>query len=315
MHARDATAVHLPALGDPPLETERWLVNAVRRIATSVSILSMAVSAILFADPRPAAAQTHTSVVVGDHALDAVKSGHGSPAIVFETGLADSLDVWLPMWRTMAQFTTVVAYSRAGFGRSSAGSSDHSVPSAVADLHELLQHVGVSGPYILVARSYGSLIARLYVSRYPADVVGLVLVDGTHEQQVQRFGTIDPSYPRAFQAYYDSVLARMPAGPAAAEIRETARIQLAGRVPGLNPLPDIPLAVLTSMQSSESAPYVNGTARGHEVWRALHDEWFRRSHYGIHIETDRSGHGIQDDEPALVEMAIRFVLDRARARE
>jgi pimeloyl-ACP methyl ester carboxylesterase len=175
------------------------------------------------------------------------------------------------------------------------------VPSAVADLHALLQHVGVSGPYILVARSYGSLIARTYVSRYPADVVGLVLVDGTHEQQVQRFGTLDPSYPRAFQAYYDSVLARMPAGPASAEIRETVRIQAAGLVPGLSPLPDIPLAVLTSMQSSESAPYVNGTARGH-------------SHNGIHIETDRSGHGIQDDEPALVEMAMHFVLDRARAR-
>jgi pimeloyl-ACP methyl ester carboxylesterase len=316
MHVRsgDTTSDHPPTLGDPALQSERCLLTAVRRIATSVIALSVAASAILLADPRPAAAQTHTSVAVGDHALDVVKSGHGSPAIVFETGLADSLDVWLPMWRAMAQFTTVIAYSRAGFGRSGAGSSDHSVPGSVADLHELLQHVGVSGPYILVARSYGSLIARLYVSRYPTDVVGLVLVDGTHEQQVQRFGALDPSYPRAFQAYYDSVLARMPAGPASAEIRETVRIQAAGRVLGLSPLPDIPLAVLTSMQSSESAPYVNGTARGHEVWRALHDEWFRRSHNGIHIETDRSGHGIQDDEPALVEMAIRFVLDRTRAR-
>jgi hypothetical protein len=35
---------------------------------------------------------------------------------------------------------------------------------------------------------------------------------------------------------------------------------------------------------------------------------------GIHVEADRSGHGIQDDEPALVEMAIHFVLDRVRAQ-
>jgi pimeloyl-ACP methyl ester carboxylesterase len=262
-----------------------------------------------------AGAQTHTRVTVGDHALDVVKAGHGRPALVFETGLSDSLDTWLPMLRTVAQFSTVIAYSRAGFGRSESGSSDHSVPSAVTDLHAMLRNVGVPGPYILVPRSYGSLIARLYVSRYPTDVAGLVLVDGTHEQQVQRFGTLDPSYPRAFQAYYDSMLATMPAGPAAAETRETVRIQAAGRVLGLTPLPDIPLAVLTSMKSSESAPYVNGTARGHEVWRALHDEWFRQSHNAIHVETDRSGHGIQEDEPALVEMAIRFVLDRARARE
>ena len=265
-------------------------------------------------DAWAGAAQTHRLVTVGDHALDVVQSGRGSPAIVFETGLADSLDVWLPLWRSMAQFTTVIAYSRAGFGRSTSGRSDHSVPSAAADLHELLRHSGVSGPYILVARSYGSLIARLYVSLYPADVVGLVLVDGTHEQQVQRYGTLDPGYPRAFAAYYDSVLARTPVGPEAAEIRETVGIQAVGKVPGLAPLPDIPLAVLTSMRSSESAPYVNGTARGHEVWRSLHDEWFRRSHNGIHIETDQSGHGIQDDEPALVEMAIHFVLDRVRSR-
>jgi len=269
---------------------------------------------MLATHPQLGAAQTHARITVGDHALDVVKGGAGRPAIVFETGLADSLDAWLPMWHTMAQFSTVIAYSRAGFGRSDAGSSDHSVPSAVTDLHELLQHVGVPGPYILVAHSYGSLIARLYVSRYPTDVAGLVLVDGTHEQQVQRFGTLDPSYPGAFRAYFDSVLAQRPAGAAAAETRETVRIQAAGTVPGLTPLPDIPLAVLTSMRSSESAPYVNGTARGHEVWRALHDEWFRRSHNAIHIETDRSGHGIQDDEPALVEMAIHFVLDRTRAR-
>ncbi|HKW08828.1 MAG TPA: alpha/beta hydrolase [Gemmatimonadaceae bacterium] len=289
-------------------------MKAIARITTRLLAITVAATVSVAARPRLAAAQTHTRVTVGDHALDVVKGGHGGPPIVFETGLADSLDVWLPMWRTMAQFSTVIAYSRAGFGRSEVGASDHSVPSAVTDLHELLHHVGVTGPFILVARSYGSLIARLYVSRYPTDVVGIVLVDGTHEQQVQRYGALDASYPRAFQAYYDSVLARMPAGAAAAETRETVRIQAAGRVPGLTPLPDIPIAVLTSMQSSESAPYVNGTARGHEVWRALHDEWFRRSHNGIHIETDRSGHGIQDDEPALVEEAIHFVLDRARAR-
>jgi pimeloyl-ACP methyl ester carboxylesterase len=288
-------------------------MKVIQRFATRL-VAVLAAGAMLVAIPRCVAAQTHTQVSVGDHALDVIVDGHGGPAIVFETGLADSLDVWLPMWHAMAEFSTVIAYSRAGFGRSGSGQSDHSVASAVADLHELLHRVGVPGPYILVAHSYGSLISRLYVSRYPADVVGLVLVDGTHEQQVQRFGTLDPAYPRQFQVYFDSVLASMPAGPAAAEIRETMRFQVAGRVAGLTPLPDIPLAVLTSMQSNDSSQYVNDTARGHEVWRALHDEWFRRSHNAIHILTDRSGHGIQDDEPALVEMAIHFVLDRARAR-
>jgi pimeloyl-ACP methyl ester carboxylesterase len=261
-----------------------------------------------------ASGQTHTLVSVGDHRLDIVRAGAGGPAVVFETGLADSLDVWLPMLRTISEYTTVIAYSRAGFGRSDAGASDHSVPHAAADLHELLHRLPVKPPYVLVARSYGSLISRLYASLYPTEVAGIVLVDGTHEQQVQRFGTIDSAYPRQFRVYFDSVLTRLAPGAEAAEIRETVSIQAKGTVPGLKPLPDIPIAVLTSMQSDESASYVNGTARGHEVWRALHDEWFRRSRNGIHIETTRSGHGIQDDEPALVAMAIRFVLDQVRAQ-
>jgi pimeloyl-ACP methyl ester carboxylesterase len=259
-------------------------------------------------------AQTHTLVSVGDHRLDVVSAGAGGPPVVFETGLADSLDVWLPMLRTISEYTSVIAYSRTGFGRSDPGGSDHSVPHAVADLHELLHRLGVKPPYILVARSYGSLISRLYTSLYPAEVAGIVLVDGTHEQQVQRFGTVDSVYPRQFRVYFDSVLKQLPPGPEAAEIRETVKIQANGAVPGLKPLPDIPIAVITSMQSDESSPYVNGTARGHEVWRALHDEWFRRSRNGIHIETSRSGHGIQDDEPDLVTMAIKFVLDRVRAQ-
>lgn len=261
-----------------------------------------------------ARSQAHTLVSVGDHRLDVVRGGAGSPAVVFETGLADSLDTWLPMWHTVSEFTTVVAYSRAGFGRSTAGSSDHSVPHAARDLHELLHKLDIKPPYVLVARSYGSLIARLYTSLYPSDVAGIVLVDGTHEQQVRRFGMADSAYPRQFRQFFDSVLARLKPGPEAAETRETVAIQAQGTVPGLEPLPDIPIAVLTSMKSDESSPYVNGRARGHEVWRALHDEWFRRSRNGIHIETTHSGHGIQDDEPALVEMAIRFVLDRVRAQ-
>jgi hypothetical protein len=155
---------------------------------------------------------------------------------------------------------------------------------------------------------------RLYSSLYPSDVAGLVIVDGTHERQVQRYGEIDSTYPAAFRAYFDSLLGTLPPSPQAAEIRETLRIQAAGAVEGLTPVPDIPIAVLTSMRPDSMARYVNGTARGHEVWRTLHDEWFRRSRDGIHIETTHSGHDIQNTEPQLVIGAIRFVLDRVRAR-
>lgn len=273
-----------------------------------------AIALILAGGLLPAAGSTqeHTAVDIGGRRLDVLRVGAGAPAVVFEVGLADSLDTWAPVCTAVGELTTAIAYSRAGFGRSDPSPDGYSARHAVDDLHRLLRRLRVPPPYVLVGRSYGGLLVRLYTSLYPSDVAGLVIVDGTHEQQVRRYGQLDSGYPAAFRAYFDSVLTTLPPGPQAAEIRETVRIQAAGTVEGLTPLPDLPLAVLTSMRI-DSTGYVNGTARGHEVWRALHDEWFQRSRNGIHIETTRSGHDIQSSEPGLVISAIRFVLDRVRA--
>jgi len=281
-------------------------------IAVSAKICAML--SVLASLPAVVPAQTRQLVDVGGHRLEALRAGTGEPTVVFEAGLGDSLDTWAPVWPGVAAYTTVVAYSRAGFGRSEPGGPEHTARRAVLELHQLLTGLHLHPPYVLVARSYGGILARLYTSLYPGDVAGLVLVEGAHEQQVQRWGMIDSSYPAAFRKFFDSVLAILPPGPQAAEIRETMRIQAAGAVEGLTPLPDIPIAVLTSMKSDSTAQYVNGTARGHEVWRALHDEWFLRSRNGIHIETSRSGHDLQHEEPQLVLDAIRFVVDRVRVR-
>ena len=262
--------------------------------------------------PAFAGAQTHQLVDVGGYRLDVVREGSGSPVVVFEAGLGDSLDTWSPILPTIAKSATVVAYSRAGFGRSDVSPGGRSARQEVKELHELLTRLHLPTPYVLVGRSYGSILVRLYTSLYPRDVAGLVIVEGTHEQQVERWGTIDSSYPGAFRRFYDSVLKTMPDGPQAAEVRETVRIQGAGTVDGLTPLPDIPIALITSMKADPKAPYVNGRPEGHVVWRALHDEWFQRSRNGLHIETTHSGHDTQHEEPQLVIDAVQFVLDRVK---
>jgi pimeloyl-ACP methyl ester carboxylesterase len=260
------------------------------------------------------AGQSPQLVDIGSHRLDVLRAGSGAPAVVFEAGLGDDLGDWDRVWPVVAEFTTVVAYSRSGIGRSEPGPEDHTAQRAAAELHALLARLHVPPPYVLVGRSYGGILVRLYSSLYPGEVAGLVLVDGSHEQQVGRWGVLDPAYPGAFRASFDSLLKTLPPGAEAAETRESMRIQAAGGVEGLTPLPDIPLAVLTSMRVADSPSTVNQTARGHDAWRAMHDEWFRRSRNAIHIVTSRSGHAIQNAEPQLVVDAIRFVLDRVRSQ-
>ena len=272
------------------------------------------IAILVLAAPTVAlAGQTPQLVDIGTHRLAVLRAGAGAPAVVFEAGLGDDLGDWERVWPAVAELTTVVAYTRSGLGRSEPGPQPHTARRAAAELHALLDRLHIPPPYVLVGRSYGGILVRLYTSLYPRDVAGLVIVDGSHEQQVRRWGALDGTYPEAFRVFFDSLLATGPPAAEAAEIRESMRIQAAGGVEGLTPLPDIPLAVLTSMRVADSASTVNQTARGHDAWRAMHDEWFRQSHNAIHIVTSRSGHAIQNAEPQLVVDAIRFVLDRVRS--
>lgn len=272
-----------------------------------------AVAALFVLCPTIALGQTPQLVDVGGYRLEVAQSGSGAPAIVLVAGLGDGLDSWTKIFPGTSKLSATISYSRAGFGHSDPGPSDHSARQEVMELHTLLSRLRLPPPYVLVGHSYGGILVRLYTSLFPSEVAGLVLVDATHEQQVQRWGAIDSSYLSAFRDFVRGRLDTLGAVPEAAELRESARIQAAGTVEGLAPLPDIPIAVLTSMKIDPAAKFVNQTARGYAAWRAMHDEWFLRSSNGLHITTTRSGHHIQDDEPQLVIDAIRFVLERVKA--
>jgi len=252
-------------------------------------------------------------VDVGGYRLDVVRAGSGTHAVVMVGGLGNALDTWAQVTPSVAQFITVVAYSRGGLGRSEPGPSQHTAKDSVVELHTLLTKLNLKPPYVLVGGSYGGILVRLYTSMYRDEVAGLVFVDSSHEEQVQRYGRLDPKYPAQFRASFEEKI-RNDKGADADEDRESLRIQNAGAVSGMKPLPDIPIAILTSMKVPTTAQYVNQTPQGYEAWRTMHDEWFRRSSNGLHIVTARSGHHIQDDEPQLVIEAIRFVLDRVKTQ-
>jgi len=54
----------------------------------------------------------------------------------------------------------------------------------VIDLHRALHKSGVKPPYVLVGHSLGGLFVREFALRYPTEVVGLVLVDASHEDML-----------------------------------------------------------------------------------------------------------------------------------
>jgi pimeloyl-ACP methyl ester carboxylesterase len=109
--------------------------------------------------------------------LHAYSEGEGEPTIILESGIAASSLNWRAVQAELAQFTRVISYDRAGFGWSEAAHTPRTVNNLVSELEKMLDSFEISGPLILVAHSFGSLIARTYCYRNPDRVVGLLLLD------------------------------------------------------------------------------------------------------------------------------------------
>lgn len=119
-------------------------------------------------------------VDVGGHRLHVHVRGEGSPTVVIEAGLAGASYHYEQVADGIAAFTRVCTYDRAGSGWSDPGPPPRSSQRIVEELRTLLRNAGLEPPFLLVAHSLGVQHARLYASRYPGEVAGLVLVEGNN---------------------------------------------------------------------------------------------------------------------------------------
>jgi pimeloyl-ACP methyl ester carboxylesterase len=128
-------------------------------------------------------------VDVGGHRLHLHCQGDGSPVVVLEAGSGNDSLSWGRLPQEIAHTTRVCAYDRAGFGWSDPGPPPRTAGRVVDELNALLVNAGERGPYVLVGFSLGGKFARLFASRYPDQVAGVVFVDAAHEDVDERLGT------------------------------------------------------------------------------------------------------------------------------
>jgi pimeloyl-ACP methyl ester carboxylesterase len=117
---------------------------------------------------------------VGGWKLNLICTGEArasQPTVILESGLGDFSVEWGLVQPGVAKFARVCSYDRAGDGWSELGPHPRTFRQIVYELHTLLDKAGVKPPFLLVGHSYGGWLVRLYATTYPADVVGLVLVE------------------------------------------------------------------------------------------------------------------------------------------
>ena len=133
--------------------------------------------AAFVATPEAAASFVH----VGGRAMRYECAGSGAPTVVLDAGSPGGTESWRWVQPELARFTRVCSYDRLGNGASARPAAGRRTPRMQADeLHELLRHARIPGPYVVVGHSWGGLIAQIYTHAYPAEVAGAVLLDPTN---------------------------------------------------------------------------------------------------------------------------------------
>jgi hypothetical protein len=129
-------------------------------------------------------------VDIGGYRLHLVSKGEGGPTVVLDAGLGGGSLHWSLVQPEVAKFTRVVAIDRAGNGWSDESPMDRTSENIVTEMHAALHEASIQGPYILVGHSFGGLNIRLFASKYPDEVAGVVLVDSGHEDALEKMKTL-----------------------------------------------------------------------------------------------------------------------------
>ncbi|MEA3063086.1 MAG: hypothetical protein QOJ94_2867 [Sphingomonadales bacterium] len=262
-------------------------------------------------------------VPVGDgRSLHLLCEGKG-PAVVVEQGAGEPSILWRPIQRRAAEFCHFCLYDRAGYGWSPPAPAPQPLDDRAADLRRALAAAGIGPPYVMVAHSYGGLVALAFARLYPEDMAGLLMVDAIDEGVAAH-----PDY-RAFVGKGRWFVRILRGAAAVGMLRLAARLfsndaqdspeeRMAGAEmvrpgffaairgdlrnivavdPGAKPesLGDLPLTVIT-----HGKPFPGPFAALERLWRPEQDRIARLSTRGRLVVAAESNHMIASDEPDLV---------------
>jgi pimeloyl-ACP methyl ester carboxylesterase len=110
----------------------------------------------------------------------------GKPVVIIIQGLAQTAASWAAVARLLSPRIRVYRYDRSGFGKSEMAPYPPTSTNIARELDLLLKAAGVGGPYILVAHSWGGILAREFIAMRNEIVVGCVFVEANQEHTLEK---------------------------------------------------------------------------------------------------------------------------------
>ncbi len=234
--------------------------------------------------------------------------GTGTPTVILEHGLGATGVDWELVQDAIESDTRVCFSSRAGMGFSDRidGEGVRTAQDAVDDLASVLMAADVSPPYILVGHSFGGFVVRMFADQHPDAVVGMVLVDTSHEDQFRLFEERLPpeTWAEVSQFFGTDNPERMDLQASSAEMAATSDLD------------DLPLVVIQADDQVTDAE-AQGVSQAvadevdmvnNELAPLLQAELANLSTNSTLIFAEGSGHFVHVDRPEVVIQAIRSLL-------
>ena len=260
--------------------------------------------------------------------------GHGKPTVLLISGSGTASDLWHAadqkgpkVYPTIGKQTRTCAYDRPGaphltgeLSRSDPMPQPTSSVSGADDLTALVKAAKVTGPYVLVAHSFGGNIARVFAADHPGQVKGIVFLDiltpelraQMTSEQWSTWTMANARQPKDLKAYpqierqdfnesLDQVEAVAPLRPMPLVVL-TASVKYKGLVPKL-----IDQGVLPTSVPRDFGTVIDRTNA------AAQNELAALVPGAVHITNTKSGHNIMVDNAPVTIRAIEMVLKAVRA--
>lgn len=170
------------------------------------------------------------------------------------------------------------------------------------ELFAVLQAAKIAPPYVLAGHSIGCQVARIFASKHPNLVKGILFIDPGFSED----GLKKTMPPQLWQQRIDKVKSYMPPGISGAQSEEIKAISLScDEAEKTNISKSIPVILLTATKISEGFP---GAQEESVFKKKTHKNWLKEMPQTKHILVAQSRHYIQNDAPAIVIENIKKLL-------
>jgi pimeloyl-ACP methyl ester carboxylesterase len=173
--------------------TRIWIVNPVC-IVLALAAVGGGTETVFESMDHSLQAPAGQTYAVNGHRMYMHCTGTGSPTVLLSSGFGERSPSWSWIAPAVARTTRVCVYDRAGQGWSEPASGPQDGIELATDLHAVLTGAQIGGPYVLVGHSVGGTYNMIFAARYPAEVVGMVLLDSATPEQFSALPTYSGFY-------------------------------------------------------------------------------------------------------------------------